>query len=257
MVESNGSTAAARSSRALPSDGPLNLRVEYEQASREIILSFNLPDLSKKVLRRRGIDSRVDHVVEFVVECLHEACALVAEDTGRDRHDDRTSKGFLRWRRARNLIIERVAEEGPEGARAIDIENALQILFGDYTISFYSARDGIGQPDLSGSATKRSVVDEMQLQIAGIDGEGPTRLAILYEADELGLQRCAAGVLASTHDWHWMVTAFKRDEEEGLVGAGGEKPGRRHPSYDEQPVSDLPQLRPKEKRDKDFGADES
>lgn len=66
------------------------------------------------------------------------------------------------------------------------------------------------------------------------------------------------GVLASTHDWHWMVTAFKRDEEEeGLVGAGGEKPGPRHPSYDEQPVSDLPQLRPKEKRDKDFGADES
>lgn len=158
-------------------------------------MSFDLPDLSKKVLRRRGIDSRVDPVVEFVVECLHEACALVAEDTGRDRHDDRTSKGFLRWRRARNLIIERVAEEGPEGARAIDIENALQILFGDYTISFYSARDGIGQPDLSGSATKRSVVDEMQLQIAGIDGKGPTRLAILYEADELGLQGARWGYL--------------------------------------------------------------
>lgn len=243
--------------RALLSDAQLNLRAENEQPSREIILSFDLPDLSKKSLRRRGIDPRFDQVVEFIVECLHEACALVAEDTGRDRHDDRTSQGFLRWRRARNLIIERVAEEGPDGARAIDIENALQIHFGDYTISFYSARDGIGQPDLSGSATKRNVVDEMQLQIAGINGKGPTRLAILYEADELGLQRCAVGVLASPHDWHWEVAAFKRDEEEGLVGSGGAKPVPRHPAYDEQPVSDLPQLRPKEKRDKDFGADES
>jgi hypothetical protein len=133
----------------------------------------------------------------------------------------------------------------------------MHVVFGDYTISFYSARDGIGQPDLSGSATKRNVVDEMQLQIAGINGQGPTRLAMLYEADELGLQRCAVGVLASTHDWHWQVTAFRRDEEETMAGAGSEHSVSRHPSYDEQPVSDLPQLRPKKKREEDLGADES
>jgi hypothetical protein len=223
-------------------------------------VTFSLPDLSKQSLRSRGISPAFDELVEFVVACLHEACALVSEDTGDDRHDDRISKGFLRWRRPRNLIIERIAEEGPRGARAIDVENALQLLFENYRLSFYSAPNGVEHPDLSGaSKTKRGLVDEMQLVLDGTDnGSTSMPLALLYEADYLGLRSAAVGVLESTHDWHWRVTAFRRDGvDEVPVGGDGGKPKPRHPTYDEQPVTELPPLRPKEKRDEDSGADQS
>lgn len=214
-------------------------------------MSFDLPELSRLALRRRGIAVEVDAVVAFVVDCLHEACALVAEDTGSERFDDRTSKGFLRWRRARNIIVERIAEQGPPGATAADIENALQIRIAGYALSFYSARDGIGQPDLSGSSkTKRTLVDEMQLQIDGVDAEpGPLRLAVLYEADAAGLVSVAVGVLANAHEWHWRVTAYNRGEGGQGARRAGNRPQPSHPSYDQQRVSDRPPLRKKKRQD--------
>jgi hypothetical protein len=221
-------------------------------------LSYELPEFSRQALRRRGIPPDVDRVVAFIAECLHDACALVAEDTGMDRFDDKTSKGFLRWRRARNIIIERVAEDGPDGARALDIENALQVHIGDYSLSFYSARDGIAHPDLSGSSkAKQALVDEMQLQLAIPDNGGPTRLAVLYEADGLGLKTVALGVLSSAQEWHWQVTAYRRDGAAGLNAIQSDTLVHPHPSYDEQPVSDKPKLKPKSKKEKGARSDES
>jgi hypothetical protein len=222
-------------------------------------VTFRIPELSKQSLRRRGIAPAVDAAIEFIVECLHDACALVAEDTGRDRHDDRTSKGFLRWRRGRNIIIERIAEEGPSGARVVEMESATQVDIGEYRISFYSAREGVGQPDLSGtSKTKRHVVGEMQMQLEGLPGEdGPKRLALLYEADGEGLKAVAVGVLASTHEWAWQVTAYRRDDVPATDDSQVDRHQPRHSSYDQQPVSELPPLRPKKKTEKERGADKS
>lgn len=227
-------------------------------------MTFSLPDLSKQALRRRGIEATLDEMVEFVIACLHGACALVAEDTSTDRYDDATSRGFLRWRRARNLIFERIAEEGPQGARAVDVQNALRILERGYVLSFYSAPNGAAHPDLSGSSkAKRNLVDEMQLQLNGMNGtHGPTQFALFYEADELGLTHAVAGVLSSAHEWHWRVTAFEREEgQDETADRGGARPPS-HPSYDQQPVTDLPPLYPKkkpgeEKQSPDLSPDES
>lgn len=221
-------------------------------------MSYELPEFSRQALRRRGIPPDVDQAVAFIVECLHDACALVAEDTGMDRFDDKTSKGFLRWRRARNIIIERVAEDGPDGARALDVENALQVHTGDFALSFYSARDGISHPDLSGSSkAKQALVDEMQLQLAIPDNGGLTRLAVLYEADGIGLRMVGLGVLSSAQEWHWQVTAYRRDDSAGVKPVQTDTPVHPHPSYDEQPMSDKPELKPKSKKDKGARSDES
>jgi hypothetical protein len=154
------------------------------------------------------------------------------------------------------LMNERVAigaNVQPRGAgaiaRAVDIQNALRITIGDYVLAFYSAPNGVAHPDLSGpSKAKRNIVDEMQLQMDDTEGGvGPTRFALFYEADELGLKHTAVGVLSSAHEWYWRVTAFQRDERGDAIADGPKATPPSHPSYDQQPVSDLPPLPPKKK----------
>jgi hypothetical protein len=57
-----------------------------------------VPNLSKKSLRQRGIDSGADQVVEFIVECLHEACVSPLIDIGEElwprARDGRDQRAF-------------------------------------------------------------------------------------------------------------------------------------------------------------------
>jgi hypothetical protein len=70
------------------------------------------------------------------------------------------------------------------------------------------------------------------------------------------LKSVAVGVLANAHEWHWRATAYRRGDQDQVGPSRLRTPPSPHPSYDEQPVSKKPQLRPKDQRDRDSG-DES
>lgn len=219
---------------------------------------LSLPDGTENALQARGISKRGILAIRLVISCLDQVCDWVAQDTGSDRKDDATSRGGLRWRRARNFVVE-VLEEGrvPEllGVHADTTDNALQIPVDGTRISFYAARDGIDFPDLSGpSKTKKVVVSEMQLQFGG-DGMDvdapPPRLVLLYDADQHGLRSAAIGKLLSEREWaeDWRFTAFERAEEVRAEDATSSE----LPNYDEQPEPKLPPLEalPSEGEDED------
>ena len=204
-----------------------------------------LPPLSEDALRARAVSERVMLVIRLVVTCLEDVCDSVADDTSASRFDDSTSEGQLRWRRCRNKV-RHVLDEGVEGLAGVvaDIsDNALVIRIGDTCLSFYSARNGVDQPDLSGrSKTKDRVITEMQLQIHGLEApEAPKRIVIVYEADDDGLARAAAGVLETTTSWHWQVSTYERP---GLTLHAPDS-AVIPPPYDEQPDNDLPKIEPR------------
>jgi hypothetical protein len=208
-----------------------------------------LPSHSANALQDRAVPSIVMAAVRLVVTCLDEACAWVADDCSPAHYDDATSEGQLRWRRTRNYVKELLDDQAiPELFDAVaDIsDNALQIRADSCAVSFYSAREGIENPDLSGrSRTKGRVVTEMQLQLEGIGPpEAPRRLVVLYEADRDGLARASVGMLDSSTDWAWNVTAYERSAL--AVGTTTRVPAERGLAYDEQPEVELPPITPLE-----------
>ena len=213
---------------------------------------LDLPDDALKGLRARGVSSEAHLPIRLFVTCLDEICQMVAEDCGPDRYDSNQSEGQLRYWRTRTRVVKEVRREHPElaGLRAVETDNSLQLRHGECLVSFYAARDGVDSPRLSmGSKTQRHLVDQMQLQLEGTgNGTRVARLAVLYEADGRGLLEVAVGVLGSPRDWNWRVVVFRRPESESGSRGTGEAttPG---PSYDEQPVPDLPAITPKRRAD--------
>lgn len=177
---------------------------------------------------------------------------MVAEDCGPDRYDSAQSEGQLRYWRTRKRIIKELRREHPElvGVRAVETDNALQLAHGDCLVSFYAARDGVESPRLSmGSKTQRTLVDQMQLQLAGTwDGPALLRLAVLYEADGNGLVEVAVGVLDSPKEWHWRVVVYRRADDEGRPLRRTLPTAPTAPAYDQQPVPELPAITPKRRR---------
>lgn len=203
-----------------------------------------LPPLSEASLQARSVPKQVILAIRLVVTCLAEMCETVAEDTGVDRYDDSTSEGQLRWRRSRNRVSFVLAKQlaaGLEDAIADVSDNALVIRASDCRLSFYSARNGIDQPNLSGpSKTKSRVVTEMQMQLHGLGlPEAPRRLVIVYGADGEGLTRAAVGMLETPSSWHWQVSAYVRP---ALTLGQADSAIPVPPAYDEQPDLALPEL---------------
>jgi hypothetical protein len=153
-----------------------------------------------------------------------------------DLFDDDTGRGQLLYRRGRNRIKEEFKDD-----KEIEVSteaNALHVIVDECALSFYSARNGLEHPALAAtSQTKRNVVDEMQMQISGIETPQPRRLVLMHERDEEGLVRAAIGVLISGQDWAWSATLYDR------IARGENLPATTtEPSYEEQPEAELPPI---------------
>jgi hypothetical protein len=212
-----------------------------------------LPDLTARALRDQSVPREVQLAVQLIVTCLEEVCSGVADDCDCDvRHDDSTSEGQLRWRRCRNFVkklLDARAVPGLEEASADVTDNALRIRVGDAAVSFYSSRNGIEHPDLTGpSKTKKAVVSEMQMQIAGVGTPAqPSRLVVIYEADQDGLAAAAVGTLRTATDWAWRFSAYSR---RGLGIIDLDAPADPViPSYETEPEPELPPFRAVDEED--------
>jgi hypothetical protein len=218
-----------------------------------------LPDLTVLALRERSVTPPAELAVRLIITCLGVACAGVADDCDTElRYDDSTSEGQLRWRRCRNHVKKELDDHlvaELEEAVADVTDNALVVRAGDCAVSFYSARNGIDHPDLSGSSkTKRAVVTEMQTQIAGLEApDEPKRLVVLYEADGEGLSAAVVGMLANPREWAWRFSVYDR---EGFGRVETDEPVSPLPSYDSEPEPELPAFEVfEEDADADSGSD--
>jgi len=191
---------------------------------------------SIETLNGNGVSAAVIEVATRMTECLRLAGDDVAESTGDDLYDDDTGRGQLLYRRARNRIVVEFKED-----KDVDVSteaNALHVIVDECALSFYSARNGLEHPALAAtSRTKRNVVDEMQIQMSGIETPQPRRLVLMHERDEEGLVRAAVGVLISGQDWAWSATMYDRlARGEALPATTAE------PSYEAQPEAELPPI---------------
>lgn len=206
---------------------------------------------STETLKANGVSAPVIDAAVRMAECLRLAGDDVADSTGDDLYDDATGRGQLLYRRGRNRIIEEFA--GDEHVNVSLDDNALHVVVDGCALSFYSARNGLEHPALAlTSRTKRTVVDEMQMQMAGLETPRPRRLVVMHEADEDGLVRAAVGVLITGNNWAWNATLYDliaRDED--LPATTTE------PSYEEQPEAELPPIerRPAETPEKGIDQD--
>lgn len=211
---------------------------------------YPLPEAAVEALRRRNVDERADRIIAFMLTCLLEGAVTTAQDLGPDRYDDAISEGVTRWRRGSNRMVreERRGHRDIEGLRVVEESNAVLVQDGDVVVCFYSARNGVDHPDLSGSGRRDRIVTEQQLQIDGMAaGTVVKRLVLLYRGDEEGLVEAAVAVMASARDPEWLIHVFQRTDG----GPDGWRPsirpddpdGTQPPSYDEQPVPDLPPVR--------------
>jgi hypothetical protein len=199
------------------------------------------PEQSRRALREHGVPDDVIAVACVMTQCIQQAADDMAADTRDEAFDDATSRGGLLYRRAHNRML-----AGLKSDRRVALDtsdNALHVRVGGTAISFYSARGGLDFPSLVGSRTKRGVVNEMQLVIAGLDDPVLRRLVLMHESDEDGLGRAALGVLENSRTWAWRFPLFDRYavEESTAADAGGA-------AYDELPEPELP---PMERRDDD------
>ena len=192
---------------------------------------------SIETLKGNGVSDAVIEVAVRMTECLRLAGDDVAESTDDDLFDDDTGRGQLLYRRGRNRIIDEFKDD-----KEIEVSteaNALHVLVDECALSFYSARHGLEHPALAtaSSRTKRNVVDEMQIQISGIETPQPRRLMLMHERDEEGLVRVAFGVLMSGQDWAWSATMYDR------IARGEDLPATTaEPSYENQPEAELPPI---------------
>lgn len=196
-------------------------------------------DPSADSLRALGANGASNLVVDTAIrltECLRLAGDDVADSTGKDLFDDATSRGQLLYRRGRNRTIAEFA--GDELVEVSTADNALHVLVDGCALSFYSATNGIDQPSLNGtSRTKRSVVDEMQMQLDGMGVPKAHRLVLMHEADEDGLLRAAIGVLRNGHEWVWRATMYDRITPAEAPISSDTKPG-----YEDQEEPKLPAI---------------
>lgn len=182
-----------------------------------------------------------DEVVEIacvMADCILAAGDDVAADTRAEAFDDATSRGQLLYRRAHNRTIGMFASNGR--VRLDTHDNALSVRVADTALSFYSARNGLDFPSLSGSRTKAHVVDEMQL-VLDLDGTPPTRMVLMHESDEDGTGRVAFGVMKDSTSWHWRVSLFDR-----YAGLTNDVISGEHAAYDELPEPELPPMETRE-----------
>ena len=191
---------------------------------------------SLSTLEANGASQLVIDAALRLTECLRVAGDDVAESTGEDLYDDATSRGQLLYRRGRNRVIAEFA--GDKSVEVSTADNALHVLVDGCALSFYSATNGIDQPSLDGTShTKRSVVDEMQMQLQGLGVPKALRLVIMHEADEDGLLRAAIGVLRNGHEWVWRAMMYDRIAPAGELVNTGAKRG-----YEEQEEPELPMI---------------
>jgi hypothetical protein len=185
-----------------------------------------------RTLQANGAPASVIETAVRMTDCLRAAGDDVADSTGEDLFDDKTSRGFLLYRRGRNRMIAEFADD--ESVEVSTADNALHVLVDAYALSFYSARGEIDHPSLDGtSRTKRNVVDEMQLQIEGLESPAPRRLVLMHQVDEEGLLRADIGVLRSGQDWDWHATMYDRIAPAGELSTTEAEPGY---EYREEPV---------------------
>lgn len=209
---------------------------------------MELNELSDAALRERGLTDLDLDVLCRMARCISDAADDVAADTRLEAYDDATSRGGLRYRRARNRIV---AEFKDEPAVELDMtDNALKVSTGSSVISFYAARYGVDSPSLEGSRTKRAVVTEMQLMLDNVPVAERHPLVLMYESDHDGLGRAVVGVLESSSVWSWKVALYDR-----FSGSTGLPDERVLPSYDQIPEAELPPLRRRDESDTDRAAD--
>jgi len=198
-------------------------------------------DFTLKALARNGVSPKVIDVAIRMTACLYAAADDVADTTGEDLFDDSNSRGFSLYRRGRNRIVKEFEDDA--GVRVSTASNALHVYVDDCVISFYSARDGVDRPSLSGtSRTKRGVATEMQMQMEGMGPvEAPRRLVLMHHADEEGLVGANIGTLREGREWIWTATVYDRFGAEDVEQDVTEEPG-----YEERDEAELP---PIERRD--------
>jgi hypothetical protein len=200
---------------------------------------------SLEALRTHGVPVPVVDVATTMTDCILQAADDMAADTRDESFDDPTSRGGLLYRRAHNRIVHALSQD----RRAVvdRTDNALHVRVGGTAISFYSARNGLDNPSLTGSTTKKTVVDEMQMMLP-VGGGDVRRLVLMHESDEDGAVRVALGVMQSPTSWSWRVTMFDRYALE-------EQPERAvpEPAYDELPEATLPAI---ERRDDELDQSE-
>jgi hypothetical protein len=191
-----------------------------------------------EALRAHGLDDNLIEVATAMASDIEDAADDVAGDTRSAAFDDSTSRGQLLHRRARNRIIARYKDNVSISCDTTD--NALHIRSGQVALSFYSAREGLEHPKVSGSRTKRRVVDESQMTLNVGDRVELRRLVLLHEASDDGLVRVGVGVLASSTEWSWNICLYDRY----ATDAGAESKDQRA-AYDQLPEPDLPELSPR------------
>lgn len=184
-------------------------------------------------LRQRHLGDSLIEVACTMTECLHRAADDVASDTRADSFDDTTSRGGLLYRRARNRMVANFLDD--ERVVCDTTDNALHIRVGATAISFYSARNGLDSPSVTGSQTKRSVVDESQTMLVLDDRQEIRRLVLMHEASPDGLVRAALGLLESATKWSWRVTLFDR-----FAADNDAQSDARGQAYDARPEAELP-----------------
>lgn len=191
---------------------------------------------SLNTLQANGASQLVVDAAIRMTECLRVAGDDVANSTGEDLFDDATGRGQLLYRRGRNRVIAEFADD--QHVEVSTADNALHVFVDECALSFYSAPNGIDQPTLDRTShTKRSVVNEMQLQLEGMGVPKARRLVLLHEADEDGLLRAAVGVLRAGHQWVWQATMYDRVAPAGQVLSTGTERG-----YEEQDEPPLPPI---------------
>jgi len=191
-----------------------------------------------EALRAHGLDDNLIEVATAMASDIEDAADDVANDTRKAAYDDSTSRGQLLHRRARNRIIARYKDDPSVSCDTTD--NALHIRSGQVALSFYSAREGLEHPKVSGSRTKRRVVDESQMTLNVGDRVELRRLVLLHEASDDGLLRVGVGVLASSTEWSWNIRLYDRY----ATDVDAESKDQRA-AYDQLPEPELPALAPR------------
>lgn len=209
---------------------------------------ISLSTNARESLLAHGVTDDLIGVAITMAEAIHAAADDVANDTRDEAFDDSTSRGGLLYRRARNRVLAQFAQNSLVTCDTTD--NALHVRYGPTAVSFYSARNGLERPHLTGSKTKERVVDESQLSLELTDTVVLRRLVLMHESALDGLIRIGIGVLANSTTWNWNVGLYDR-----YADTSASKIDEDRVAYDELPEAELPDMQPR-RRDRGLTADE-
>lgn len=209
---------------------------------------ISLSTTARESLHAHGVIDDLIAVAITMADAIHAAADDVANDTRDAAFDDATSRGGLLYRRAHNRVLAQFAESPRVTCDTTD--NALHVRYGDTALSFYSARNGLEHPRLTGSTTKKRVVDESQLSLEVNDTVVLRRLVLMHESAPDGLIRIGLGVLADSTTWSWNVGLYDRYADTSAIESNEDRV-----AYDELPEAELPSMQPRQ-RDHGLTADE-